>query len=116
MEAPRISFKIVTTICILVLLAVGIFIGWNAKPDPEVDTHLKELQKERIERSKERDSLNDVIDGALYLRSLDSIVINDLRQSIKEDGVKTKKLIKELEKLTPDEKVDMLFNRYNYKP
>ncbi len=101
----------------LIVLLIGGVVGWLVKPTPKPDnTYETLLNEERIARSLERDSLTQVIDASLYLRALDSVVIHDLKSSIKEDGVRVEKLKKELKQMTTDEKLTYLFNRYNFKP
>lgn len=88
--------------------------------------HLKTEDKLREQEIKHKQQLKNRVELALkaiekrdsVITALDSITREDslriisMEKRIEADGVKMKKLIKDINKLSPDEKVDWLEKRY----
>lgn len=102
-----------------VALSLGLAIGsiFMSHTDNKVlkdlrEQHKQELKEIRENEGKKRDSLNIKIKELSFLAKQDSITIVSLKDNIKADGVKVAKLKQQLNKLTPDEKINWLIDRY----
>ncbi len=102
-----------------VALVVGLAIGSifmvhtdNKTIDALREQHKKELKEIRDNESNKRDSLNIKLKELSFLAKQDSITIVALKDNIKADGVRVAKLKQQLNKLTPDEKINWLIDRY----
>jgi len=104
---------------VFLALSVGLAIGsiFMAHTDNKTlnalrEQHKQELRELRQNEGKKRDSLNIKIKELSFLAKQDSITIVSLKDNIRADGVKVAKLKQQLNKLTPDEKIQYLIDRY----
>lgn len=109
----NVSLSRLMLIGLLVILAISGVIYWIHKPTVNPAQQL--LQKEQLDRSIERDSLNRIINHNNDARKIDSVLITDLQEQIEADGVKITKRRIDAAKLTPSEKVNFLLDRYSSK-
>lgn len=110
---------VIALVALLVGLAIGsIFMAWGDNKDMAKmrEQQKKELREVREKESKKRDSLNVYLHDLKQRSIQDSIVIVSLKDHIKADGVQVAKLKDKLNKLTIDEKVIWITNRYSTKP
>jgi uncharacterized protein HemX len=108
--------QIVALLLVLIIGGVAGAYYMSIKTDDKLKEqeakHKQEL-KNRVELAlkiiEERDSVITALNSVTHK---DSLRIISMEKRIEADGVRIKKLITDINKLSPDEKVDWLINRY----
>lgn len=107
-------------IAILLAIVIGFVGGYLVLDNSANKQQIQLLKKYELKLKQQEDSSREVIkklDKKLleltHKEKLDSIKIVGLLNKIQQDKIKTDKLRTDIQKLTPNEKVDYLLKRYS---
>jgi len=107
-------------IAILLAIVIGFVGGYLVLDNSANKAQVELLKKYEVKLKQKEDSSRQIIkqlDKKLLeltnKEKLDSIKIVGLLNKIQQDKIKTDKLRTEIQKLTPNEKVNFLINRYS---